>query len=100
MVKHGLLLYIFGKFWSIGFLHKLKGYGAQDHFLDLIQSFYQPYAIKVVLNRQISRSFCINASIPQDSILEPSLFFFLKHLCDVIISRLVMYAHDATIYAS
>lgn len=54
----------------------MKGYGAQGHFLYLIQSFYQPRVMKVVLNSQISRSFCINASIPQDSILGLSLFFF------------------------
>ena len=58
-------------------------------------------SLKVVLDGQSSPLFCINAGVPQGSVLGPTLFLvFINDLPDGILSRIGIYADDTTLYSS
>ena len=61
----------------------------------LVASFLEDRQMSVVLDGQRSSTKCINAGVPQGSILGPTLFLlYINDLPDGIISKLVMYADD------
>lgn len=49
----------------------------EDYFFDFFQFFLSNRVMRCVLNGNSSRSFCITADVPQDSAIEPILFFIL-----------------------
>lgn len=54
--------------------------------------------MKVVWNRQASRSSTMNAWLLQDSIVDPTLFLiFIYELSNVISSQVGIYAYETTI---
>ena len=58
-------------------------------------------SLKVVLDGQSSPLFCINAGVPQGSVLGPTLFLvFINDLPDGMLSRIGIYADDITLYSS
>ena len=58
-------------------------------------------SLKVVLDGQSSPLFCINAGVPQGSVLGPTLFLvFINDLPDGMLSRIGIYADDTTLYSS
>lgn len=90
----------FDKVWHAGLIHKLRSYGLSGPFLNIIKSFLLNRRIKVVLDGQQSKSYDINAGVPQGSVLGPTLFLlFINDLPDHIISKLAIYADDTTIYS-
>lgn len=57
--------------------------------------------MKIILNGYASRSFYVNAEIPQGSILGPALFLiFVNDLPDVINSQLGSYADENYLHLS
>ena len=91
----------FDKVWHRGLLHKLSSYGVKDQLLQLLTSFLQNRQICVVLDGQKSSIRNINAGVPQGSILGPTLFLvYINDLPDSIVSKLVMYADDTTLFNS
>ena len=71
----------FDKVWHAGLLHKLRSYIVRSSVLSIVVSFLQDRPIKVVLDGQSSTSHGINASVPQGSVLGPTLF--LVHIIDL-----------------
>jgi len=91
----------FDKVWHAGLLHKLKSYGVSGSALHIIKSFLSNRKLKVVLDGCSSKTYKINAGVPQGSILGPLLFLiFINDLPDEILSKLVIYADDTTLYSS
>ena len=91
----------FDKVWHAGLLHKLKSYGVVGPILGILESFMIERSLKVVLDGQSSPLFCINAGVPQGSVLEPTLFLvFINDLPDGMLSRIGIYADDTTLYSS
>ena len=91
----------FDKVWHRGLLHKLASYGIKDQLLQLLTSFLQNRQISVVLDGQKSSTRHVNAGVPQGSILGPTLFLvYINDLPDSVVSKLVMYADDTTLFNS
>lgn len=91
----------FDKVWHRGLLLKLRSYGIGDQLHKLLASFLSDRQISVVLDGQKSSTKVINAGVPQGSILGPTLFLlYINDLPDCLVSKLVMYADDTTLFNS
>ena len=91
----------FDKVWHRGLLHKLQSYGIGGDLFKLLTSFLQSRQISVVLDGQKSQTRHINAGVPQGSVIGPTLFLlYINDLPDNVVSKLVMYADDTTLFNS
>ena len=59
--------------WHAGLLSKLKSYGISGQVFDLISSFLNNGQLRVSLGGKSSQEFPVNAGVPRDSILDPTL---------------------------
>ena len=81
--------------------NSLDAGGETRSFLRILESVSQGHSLKVVLNCQTSPLYITNAGVPQRSILGPTLFLvFINDLPDEVLSRIVIYADDTTLYSS
>ena len=64
----------FDRVWHADLLHKLKSYGISGQIFGLISSFLSNRRLRVVLNGKFSQEYPVNARVPQESILGPTLF--------------------------
>ena len=54
----------------------------------------------MVLEGKSSQEYPVNARVPQDSILDPTLFLlYINNLCDNVICDNAIYADDTTLYS-
>lgn len=84
--------------WHAILWHKINGYGVSNWIFGLIQSL-RNHTMKIVLNGHDSRSFHINASVPQSSIRGKTLFLIcINDLLNILSFQLDIYVDDATIY--
>ena len=91
----------FDKVWHEGLLTKLRSYGITGPLHSLLASFLKDRQISVVLDGQKSSVKHVNAGVPQGSILGPTLFLlYINDLPDDMVSKLVMYADDTTLFNS
>ena len=89
----------FDRVWHAGLLHKLKSYGISGQIFGLISSFLSNKRLRVVLDRKSSQEYPINAGVPQESILGPTLFLlYINDLPDDVICNIAIYADDTTLY--
>ena len=63
----------FDRVWHAGPLHKLKPYGISGQIFGLISSFLSNRRLRVVLDGKFSQEYPVNASVPQGSILGPTI---------------------------
>ena len=85
--------------WLAG-LHKLKGYGISGQIFGLISSFLSNRQLRVVLDGKSSQKYPVNAGVPQESILGPTLFLlYINDLLDDVICNIAVYADGATLYS-
>ena len=90
----------FDRVWHAGLLHKLKSYGISGQIFGLISSFLSNRRLRVVLDGKSSQEYPVNASVPQGSILGPTLFLlYINDLPDDVICNIAIYADDATLYS-
>ena len=90
----------FDRVWHTGLLHKLKSYGISGQIFSLISSFVSNRQFRVVLDEKSSQEYTVNAGVPQDSILGPTLFLlYINDLPDDVICNIAIYADDTTLYS-
>ena len=90
----------FDRVWHAGLLHKLKTYGISGQIFGLISSFLSNRQLRVVLDGKSSQEYPVNASVPQGSILDPTLFLvYINDLPDDAICNIAIYADNTTLYS-
>ena len=88
----------FGWVWHVGFPHKLKSYRISGQIFGLISSFPSNRRLQIVLDGKSSQEYPVNAGVPQDSILGPTLFLlYINDLADNVICNIAIYADDTTL---
>ena len=88
---------VFDRVWHAGLLHKLKSYGISGQIFGLISSFLRN---RRILDGKSSQEYPVNAGVPQESILGPTLFLlYINDLPDDVICNIAIYADDATLYS-
>ena len=89
----------FDRVWHAGLLSKLKSYGISGQVFDLISSFLNNRQLRVALGGKSSQEFPLNAGVPQDSILDPTLFLpYINNLPENVICDIAIYANDTIDY--
>ena len=89
----------FDRVWHAGLLHKLKSYGISGQIFGLISSFLSNRWLQVVLDGKSSQEYLINAGVPQDSTLGPSLFLLYINEIPDDICNIAIYANDTILYS-
>jgi len=80
-------------------LSKLQSYGIPGKLLDWIEDFLSERKQRVCIRGTFSDWVSITSSVPQGSVLGPTLFLiFVNDMPDVINSRLLMSANDTKHY--
>ena len=89
----------FDRVWHAGLLSKLTSYGISGQVFDLISSFLNNRQLQVALGGKSSQEFPVNAGVPRDSILDPTLFIpYINNLSENVICDIAIYANDTTDY--
>ena len=90
----------FDRVWPASLFHKLKSYGILGLVFGLISSFLSNRRLRVVLDGKSSQENSVNARVPQDSILGPTIFLlYINDLPDDVICNIAIYADDTTLYS-
>ena len=89
----------FDRVWHTGLLHKLKSYGISGQIFGLISSFLSNRWLWVVLDGKSSQEYPVNARVPQDSILSPTLFLqYIDDFPEDVICAIAIYADNTSLY--
>ena len=89
----------FDRVWHAGLLSKLRSYGISGQVFDLISSFLNNRQLRVALGGKSSQEFPVNAGVPRDSILDPTLFLpYINNLSENVICDIAIYANDTIDY--
>ena len=89
----------FDRVWHAGLLHKLKSYGISGQIFGLISSFLSNRWLRVVLDGKSSQEHPVNARVPQDSILSPTLFLqYIDDFPEDVICAIAIYADNTSLY--
>ena len=88
----------FDRVWHAGLLHKLKSYVISGQIFGLIFSFLSNRRLQVILDGKSSQGHPVNAGLPQEYILGPTLFLlYINDLPDDVICNIAVYADDTTL---
>ena len=80
-------------------LLKLHFYGIRGNVLNWIKDFLANRTQSVVLNGSNSHNITVSSGVPQDSVLEPTLFLaYINDLLKQVRSRVRLFADDTAMY--
>ena len=89
----------FNRVWYAVLLHKFKSSGISGWIIGLISSFVSYRWLQVVLDGKYSQEYPVNAGVPQEPFLCPTLFLlYLNDLPDVI-CNIDICANDTVLYS-
>ena len=78
----------------------VRSYGISGEIFGLISSFLSNRRLQVVLDGKSSQEYPVNAGVPQQSILGPTLFLlYIIDLPDDVICNIAIYGDDTTLYS-
>ena len=90
----------FDRVWHADLLQKLRCYWISGQIFDLISSFLSSRWLRVILEGKSSQEYPVNAGVPQESILGPTLsLLYINGLPDNVIWNIVIYADNTTLYS-
>ena len=76
-----------------------KSYGISGIF-DLISSFFSDRRLGVILDGKSSQEYPVNAGVPQDCFLGPTLFLlYINDLSANVVCDIAIYDDDTTLYS-
>ena len=85
---------------GFGILIFFTNFGISGQIFGLISSFFSKRHLRVVLDGKSSQEYPVNAGVPQDSILHPTIFIlYISDLPDDVICDIAIYDDDTTLYS-
>ena len=90
----------FNRVWHAGLLHKFKSSGISGWIIGLISSFVSYRWLQVVLDEKYSQEYPVNADVPQEPFLGPTLFLlYLNDLSDDVTCNIDVCGDDTVLYS-
>ena len=88
----------FDKVWHKGLIFKLRQIGGRGSLLSFFENYLDHRKQRVVVNGKHSSYQCINAGVPQGSVLGPLLFLvYINDIANHLTSKTTLYADDTTL---
>ncbi len=87
------------KVWRKGLIFKIEKYGINGNLLKWLTSYLTYRKQKVILNVHSSDAKCLEAGVPQGSVLGPLLFLlYINDFCKNVFSEDFMFADDTSLF--
>ena len=88
----------FDRVWHPALLSKVSSYGIDSSFITWLSNFLSNRHLRVVIDGVSSRTYPLQAGVPQGSVLSPTLFLlFINDLLSLTENPIFSFADDSTL---